>query len=147
MSKHETPMTRWYWRTVNKRQGLLIEEFAALKGNKEKGHSKRHIDGVIVLGQPAERRGPRKDDRALVKGKRVIVIQSKNRRLGMGLIGQVVVSHKLLEDLGADVLKSVGVCKEDDKVLHRVLRRFEGCEAIVHRRTRRKKPATKSRRG
>jgi hypothetical protein len=147
MSKHETPMTRWYWRTVNKRQGLLIEEFAALKGDKEKGHSKRHIDGVILLDEPAKRRGPRKDDRALVKGKRVIVIQSKNRRLGMGLKGQVVVSHKLLEDLGADVLKSVGVCKEDDKILHRVLRRFEGCEAIVHRRTRRKKPTTKSRRG
>ena len=31
MSKHETPMTRWYWRAVNKRQGLLIEEFPAVK--------------------------------------------------------------------------------------------------------------------
>jgi len=143
MSKHETPMTRWYWRTVNKRRGLLIEEFAALKGNKEKRHSKRHIDGVIVLGQPAERRGPHKDDRDLVKGKRVIVIQSKNRRLGMGLIGQVVVSRQLLKDLKAKVVKSVGVCKEDDKVLHRVLRRFEGCDAIVHRRTRRKKKPSK----
>jgi hypothetical protein len=148
MSKHETPMTRWYWRTVNKRQGLLIEEFAALKGDKEKGHSKRHIDGVILLDEPAERRGPRKDDRALVKGKRVIVIQSKNRRLGMGLIGQVVVSHKLLEDLGADVLKSVGVCKEDDPAMHRILLKFKGCEAAFYRRSRRtKKPATKSRRG
>ena len=134
MSKHETPMTRWYWRTVNKRRGLLIEEFAALKGNKEKRHSKRHIDGVIVLGQPAERRGPHKDDRDLVKGKRVIVIQSKNRRLGMGLIGQVIVSRELLDDLGADVVKSVGICKEDDKVLHAVLGRFKKCEAVVYRR-------------
>jgi hypothetical protein len=147
MSKHETPMTRWYWEKINRGRGLLIEEFGAIRRNEKKGHNKRHIDGVIVLGQPAERRGPQKGDRRLVRGKEVIVIQSKNRRLGMGLIGQVVVSHKLLEDLGADVLKSVGVCKEDDKVLHRVLRRFEGCEAIVHRRTRRKKPATKSRRG
>jgi hypothetical protein len=134
MSKHETPMTRWYWRTVNKRQGLLIEEFPAVKRDGTAGKNKRHIDGVIVLGEKAERRGPRKDDRELVKGKRVIVIQSKARRLGMGLIGQVVVSRELLKDLKAKVVKSVGVCREDDQLLHKVLRRFKKCEAIVYRR-------------
>ena len=136
MSKHETPMTRWYWRTVNKRQGLLIEEFPAVKRDGTTGKNKRHIDGVIVLGEKAERRGPRKGDRELVKGKRVIVIQSKARRLGMSLIGQVVVSRELLKDLKADVVKSVGICKEDDKVLHAVLGRFKKCEAVVYRRGR-----------
>ena len=134
MSKHETPMTRWYWRTVNKRQGLLIEEFPAVKRDGTKGKNKRHIDGVIVLGEKAERRGPRKGDRELVKGKRVIVIQSKARRLGMGLIGQVVVSRELLKDLKAKVVKSVGVCRQDDQLLHKVLRRFKKCEAVVYRR-------------
>ncbi len=131
MSKHETPMTRWYWRTVNKRQGLLIEEFPAVKRDRTAGKNKRHIDGVIVLGEKAERRGPRKGDRELVKGKRVIVIQSKARRLGMGLIGQVVVSRELLKDLKAKVVKSVGGCRIDDKVLHQVLRRFKKGEAVV----------------
>ena len=134
MSKHETPMTRWYWRTMNKRQGLLIEEFPAVKRDGGAGKNKRHIDGVIVLGEKAERRGPLKGDRELVKGKRVIVIQSKARRLGMGLIGQVVVSRELLTDLKAKVVKSVGVCREDDLLLHKVLRRFKKCEAIVYRR-------------
>jgi hypothetical protein len=134
MSKHETPMTRWYWRNVNKRKGLLIEEFPAVKRDGSKGKNKRHIDGVIVLGQRAERRGPRKGDRELVNGKRVIVIQSKARRLGMSLIGQVVVSRELLKDLKAKVVKSVGVCRIDDKVLHQVLRRFKKCEAVVYRR-------------
>lgn len=134
MSKHETPMTRWFWRKVNKRQGLLIEEFPAVKRDGATGKNKRHIDGVIVLGEKAERRGPRKGDRELVKGKRVIVIQSKARRLGMSLIGQVVVSRELLDDLSAEVIKSVGVCKEDDKVLHGILRRFRKCEAVVYRR-------------
>lgn len=87
-----------------------------------------------MLGQRAERRGPRKGDRELVNGKRVIVIQSKARRLGMSLIGQVVVSRELLEDLKAKVVKSVGVCRIDDKVLHQVLRRFKKCEAVVYRR-------------
>jgi hypothetical protein len=134
MSKHETPMTRWYWRTVNKRQGLLIEEFPAVKRDGSAGKNKRHIDGVIVLGEKADRRGPRKGDRELVKGKRVIVIQSKARRLGMGLIGQVVVSRELLKDLKAKVVKSVGVCRQDDQLLHKVLRRFKKCEAVVYRR-------------
>lgn len=134
MSKHETPMTRWYWRTVNKRKGLLIEEFPAVKKERNTGKNKRHIDGVIVIGEKDGRRGPRKGDRELVKDKQVIVIQSKARRLGMGLIGQVIVSAELLDDLGAEVIKSVGVCKEDDKVLHDVLRRFEKCEAVVYRR-------------
>jgi hypothetical protein len=134
MSKHETPMTRWYWRTVNKRQGLLIEEFPAVKRDGSAGKNKRHIDGVIVLGEKAERRGPLKGDRELVKGKEVIVIQSKARRLGMGLIGQVVVSRELLKDLKAKVVKSVGVCREDDQLLHKVLRRFKKCEAVVYRR-------------
>jgi hypothetical protein len=134
MSKHETPMTRWYWRTVNKRQGLLIEEFPAVKRDGSTGKNKRHIDGVIVLGEKAGRRGPRKGDRELVKGKRVIVIQSKARRLGMGLIGQVVVSRELLKDLKAKVVKSVGVCREDDQILRGVLDRFKKCEAVVYRR-------------
>ena len=134
MSKHETPMTRWYWRTVNKRHGLLIEEFPAVKRDGTAGKNKRHIDGVIVLGEKAERRGPRKGDRELVKGKEVIVIQSKARRLGMSLIGQVVVSRELLKDLKAKVVKSVGVCREDDQLLHKVLRRFKKCEAVVYRR-------------
>ena len=134
MSKHETPMTRWYWRTVNKRQGLLIEEFPAVKRDGSAGKNKRHIDGVIVLGEKADRRGPRKGDRELVKGKRVIVIQSKARRLGMSLIGQVVVSRELLKDLKAKVVKSVGVCREDDQILRAVLGRFKKCEAVVYRR-------------
>ena len=134
MSKHETPMTRWYWRTVNKRQGLLIEEFPAVKRDGTAGKNKRHIDGVIVLGEKAEHRGPRKGDRELVKGKRVIVIQSKARRLGMGLIGQVVVSRELLKVLKAKVVKSVGVCREDDQILRGVLGRFKKCEAVVYRR-------------
>jgi len=134
MSKHETPMTRWYWRTVNKRKGLLIEEFPAVKRDGSAGKNKRHIDGVIVLGEKAERRGPRKGDRELVKGKRVIVIQSKARRLGMSLIGQVVVSRELLKDLKAKVVKSVGVCREDDQILRDVLGRFKKCEAVVYHR-------------
>ena len=34
MSKHETPMTRWYWHQVG---GTLIEEFCAVRGSRSCG--------------------------------------------------------------------------------------------------------------
>ena len=124
MSKHETKMTRWY---AEKRypKGYLIEEFMALEAGPKNG--RRLIDGVIIFAKPYEKR-------ELNKGERVVVIQSKHRKLGMGLIGQVVVSRELLTDLKAKVVKSVGVCREDDLLLHKVLRRFKKCEAVVYRR-------------
>jgi hypothetical protein len=133
MSKHETPLTRWYWEKANRGRGLLIEEFGAIKRNEKRGHNKRHMDGVIVLGLKSGRRGPSEGDRKLVQGKKVIVIQSKARRLGMSLIGQVVVSRELLRNLKAKEVRSVGVCTEDDKILRRILRRFEGCSSVVYK--------------
>ena len=134
MSKHETPMTRWYWRTVNKRQGLLIREFPAVEGGKDRGEGKRHIDGVIICGlKSGDRKGQAKD-RQLVQGREVIVIQSKAKRLGMYLIGQTIVSRELLKALGAEVVKSVAVHRKDDAVMLKVLKRFKKCEAVVYRR-------------
>ena len=74
MSKHETKMTRWYAKTRYPK-GFLMEEFPALKQGKT--NSKRLMDGVIVFRKPFLKR-------KLIKGERVVVIQSKNRRLGMG---------------------------------------------------------------
>ncbi len=139
MSKHETPMTRWYWEKANRGRGLLIEEFGAIKRNEKRGHNKRHMDGVIVLGLKSGRRGPSEGDRKLVQGKKVIVIQSKARRLGMSLIGQVVVSRELLRNLKAKEVRSVGVCTEDDKILRRILRRFEGCSSVVYKPGKKKR--------
>ena len=71
--------------------------------------------------------------RKLIKVERVVVIQSKHRRLGMGLIGQVIVSRDLLLCKGYDVIKSVGVCTEMGTVMHRMLRKHERCRAVVYK--------------
>ena len=71
--------------------------------------------------------------RKLIKGEQVVVIQSKNRRLGMGLIGQVIVSRDLMERLGVKVMKSVGVCTAMDTVMHKMLRKHERCRAVVYK--------------
>ena len=131
MSKHETKMTRWYAKTRYP-NGFLMEEYLALPQGKTNG--KRLMDGVIVFRKPFVKR-------KLIKGERVVVIQSKHRRLGMGLIGQVIVSRDLVERLGVKVMKSVGVCTEMDTVMHRMLRKHERCRAVVYKSKAKKRAA------
>jgi len=116
-------MTRWY-ATTRYPKGFLMEEFLALPQGKTNG--KRLMDWVIVFRKPFVKR-------KLIKGERVVVIQAKNRRLGMGLIGQVIVSRDLVERLGVKVMRSVGVCTEMDTVMHRMLRKHPRCRAVVYR--------------
>jgi hypothetical protein len=125
MSKHETKMTRWYAQTHHPK-GFLMEEYLAQPQGKTNG--KRLIDGVIVFQEPFMKR-------KLIKGERVVVIQSKHRRLGMGLIGQVIVSRDLVERHGVKVMRSVGVCTEMDTVMHKMLRKHPRCRAVVYRAT------------
>ena len=129
MSKHETKMTRWYAKTHHPK-GFLIEEYLAQPQGKKS--AKRLLDGVIVFRKPFVKR-------KLIKGERVEVIQSKNRRLGMGLIGQVIVSRDLVARLGVKVMKSVGVCTEMDTVMHRMLRKHPRCRAVVYKSSGKKK--------
>ena len=77
MSKHETPLTRRYWKSVG---GTLIEEFTAIPRGTD--HGARIIDGIIVLDAP--NRIVKKSEVDL-KGKDIIVIQTKATRLGMYL--------------------------------------------------------------
>jgi hypothetical protein len=136
MSKHETPMTEWYWRTLNKGKGQLIREFTAVEGGKGRAEGKRHIDGVIICGKVSGNRKGKKGDRAKVKGKKVIVIQSKAKRLGMYLIGQTIVSRELMKALGAKVVLSVAVHRKDDPVMRKVLESFRKCQAVVYPRNK-----------
>ena len=131
MSKHETKMTRWYAQTRYPK-GYLMEEYLALPQGKTNG--KRLMDGVIVFRKPFVKR-------KLTKGERVVVVQSKHRRLGMGLIGQVIVSRDLLLSKGYDVIKSVGVCTEMDTVMHKMLRKHERCRAVIYKSRAKKRTA------
>lgn len=131
MSKHETKMTRWYARTRYPK-GFLMEEYLSLPQGKTNG--KRLMDGVIVFRKPFVKR-------KLIKGERIVVVRSKHRRLGMGLIGQIIVSRDLMERLGVKVMKSVGVCTEMDKVMHRMLRKDERCRAVAYKSKAKKRAA------
>jgi hypothetical protein len=109
MSKHETRMTRKYWESIG---GLLIEEFVAVKGNKNQG--RRSLDGVVVLGEPTSIHNGNFFD---VKNKDIVVIQTKPGRLNMSLLGQTLFSGELMERYNPKSIKLVSVCGKSDGVL------------------------------
>ena len=123
MSKHETPLTRRYWDEVG---GTLVEEFpAVLRGS---GNAQRLIDGVIILGEPKKTAKPTEIS---IKGKHIIVLQTKANRLGMNLMGQAIVSKKLMEKFEPKSIRSIAICSEGDSVLEQYLAEY-GIELVVY---------------
>ena len=117
-------MTRWYWNQVG---GLLIEEFMVVRRGEQQ--ARRLIDGLIVVGEQTRVAEKRTFD---IAGRDVIVIQSKNRRLSMPLMGQCLFSRDLVRQLGPSSIRSVALCTRDDVTLRPLLEAHEGCEVVVY---------------
>ena len=126
MSKLETPLTRKYWKKIG---GTLIEEFPIVKYSKTS--APRWIDGVIIRG--GERRIAQKNETDLVKGKDVIVVQTKDGRLGMYLMGQAGFSEELMKRFKPKPrsVKAVALCTEDDSVLRPLLKKYRNVKVVV----------------
>ena len=127
MSLYETQLTRWYWREVLK-QGTLIEEYVAVERAKDDTSAPRFMDGLVILGGPFTVSG---DVRMDITDKDVVVIQSKNKRLGMYLMGQALFSRELLLKKGAKSVRSVAVCRKNDKVMRELLLAHPGIEVVI----------------
>jgi hypothetical protein len=125
MTQRETEMTRWYWK--EQVGGLLIEEFTIVRGTKENG--RRVVDGLIVLGEKKKRMTP--GSQLDITGKDVVILQTKNSRLGMYLMGQTFFSAKLIRRLKPRSVKSVALCASDDAILRPMLEAYKGCEVVV----------------
>jgi len=123
MSKHETPMTRWYWKQVG---GTLVEEFVAVAGGSDRG--RRVLDAVILPSE--EFRVARQEDIS-IEGKDVVVVQTKAGRLGMHLLGQALFSSHLMQRFGPRSVLSVALCGQDDAVLRPVFEEYRGMKVVV----------------
>ena len=124
MSKHETPLTRRYWRSVG---GTLIEEFRAIPRGRD--HGPRIMDGVIVFDDPHK---IAQKDEVDLQGKDIIVVQTKASRLCMYLMGQAVFSKELMKRYKPRSIKSVAICTRSDSVLEPLLRKFSDVEVVVY---------------
>ena len=117
MSKHETPMTEWYWREVLKK-GTLIKEYIAVERAEDGSNGSRFMDGLVIMDGPFKISDDVTRD---IAGKDVVVIQSKNKRLGMYLMGQALFSRELILKKKPKSVRSVAVCRKDDKIMRELL--------------------------
>ena len=124
MSKHETAMTEWYWREVLKK-GTLIKEYVAVNKARDGSNGSRFMDGLVILDGPFK---VSKDVKHDIRGKKVVVIQSKNKQLGMYLMGQALFSRELILKKKPKSVRSVAVCRKDDKVMRELLEAYPDIE-------------------
>ena len=110
-------MTEWYWREVLKK-GTLIKEYVAVERAEDGSNGSRFMDGLVIMDGPFEISDDVTRD---IAGKDVVVIQSKNKRLGMYLMGQALFSRELILKKKPKSVRSVAVCRKDDKVMRELL--------------------------
>ena len=117
-------MTRWYWREIVK--GTLIEEFYAVP--RGTGCGPRSIDGIIIKGE--EFRIARKSE-VDVTGKDIVVIQAKDSRLGMNVMGQAFFSAQLMRAFKPRSIESIALVAKDDFVLRPLFEQYPGLKVVV----------------
>ena len=126
MSKHETPITRWYWRQLG---GLLVEEFCLV--DRAANCGVRRVDALILPARETRiaSRGEKID---IGPGERAVLVQTKSGRLGMYLMGQTLFSADLFRRRWPTAaIESVALCMSDDDVLRPLLEAHDGCRVIV----------------
>lgn len=117
-------MTRAFWATVG---GTLVEEFPLVQ--RSATAASRRVDG-LVLPDGDRRIADWRD--VSVKGRDVVVVQTKANRLGMYLLGQALFSAELVKPLEPRSVRSVALCAVDDSVLRPLAERY-GIEVVVLR--------------
>ncbi len=85
------------------------------------------IDGVIVMGTDTRIHS---SSNVNLKGKAVVVIQTKVNRLGMSLLGQALFSKQLIEKHDPKSIKTVAICAKGDAVME-ALAKDHGIEVVI----------------
>lgn len=129
MSKHETPLTRGYWRKLD--DGIMYEEFPVVSARAGL-QSRRAIDGVVVLGRAPRIASCDENKDLSLDGEDVVVIQTKATRLNPYVLGQALLSVDLIKLRWTPrSIRSVLVCLEDDPELRPFIDLFHDVEVHV----------------
>jgi hypothetical protein len=123
-NQYEPVMTKVYW-AKRPEKGTLYLEFPICG---------RRIDGLVVLDGSNSKEASKEKPPALAQLKKdkakVIVLQTKRNKLGMGVAGQTIISKTLLEQAGVEVVAAVAICLEIDEKILGALKEHD-CDAVV----------------
>ena len=121
---YEPLMTKAYW-AKRPEKGTLYLEYPI---------SGRRIDGLVILDGSSSKEASKDKPPTLAQLKKdqakVIVLQTKRNKLGMGVAGQTIISKTLLEQAGVEVVAAVAICLEIDEKILGALKKH-GCDAVV----------------
>ncbi len=68
----------------------------------------------------------------IARGERAVLVQTKDSRLGMYLMGQTLFSAELLRRRWpAAAIESVALCTKDDEILRPLLEAHAGCRVVI----------------
>ena len=121
---YEPEMTKAHW-AKRREKGTLYLEFPICG---------RRIDGLVVLDGSSSKEASKEKPPTLAQLKKgeakVIVLQTKRNKLGMGVAGQTIISKTLLELEGVEVFAAVAICLEIDEKILEALKEHD-CDAVV----------------
>ncbi len=123
MSKLERPLIEKYWQRVG---GTIVFEFPLVRGSVTCG--KRHLDALILPN--GETKIAKAQDVSL-EGADIIIIQAKDKRLGMYLMGQAVFSVELMRKFNPKSIRFIALCIKDCSVLTPLLDKYPEVEVVV----------------
>jgi hypothetical protein len=112
-----------YWQRVG---GTIVFEFPMVRGSATCG--KRHLDALIL--PHGETKIANAQDISLV-GRDIIIVQAKDDRLGMYLMGQAVFSVELMRKFNPKSIRSVALCTKDCSVLRPLLDKYPEVEIVI----------------
>jgi hypothetical protein len=115
-------MTEGFWQSVA--HGLFIPEYLLVQPAHDR--SPRRVDALILPDEPHGRARTR--DCADLRGRSVIVVQTKPGRMGMYLMGQALFSGRLAQAAGAASVRSILLCHKTDAALLPLLSSFPEVE-------------------
>ena len=116
-------MTHWYWKQVG---GTLIEEFCAVRRSGTCGV--RLLDGVIIKGGKFR---IAKQSEVSLEGQDIVIVQTKNDRLGMYLMGQAFFSAQLMRRFHPRSIESVALVAKDDDILRPLFEQYPAMRVVV----------------
>lgn len=123
MSKRERPLIEKYWQRVG---GTIVFEFPMVRGSATCG--KRHLDALILPN--GETKIANAQDVSLA-GEDIIIVQAKDNRLGMYLMGQAVFSVELMRSFNPKSIRLIALCTKDCSVLRPLLNKFPEVEVVI----------------
>jgi hypothetical protein len=123
VGKRERPLIEKYWQRTG---GTIVFEFPMVRGSATCG--KRHLDALILPN--GETKIANAQDVSLA-GEDIIIVQAKDNRLGMYLMGQAVFSVELMRRFNPKSIRSIALCTKDCSVLRPLLDKYPEVEVVI----------------